>query len=44
MKMIEKIKSRYKNYITRLEKTNKSEFGEGGLDCCDLNKNGQKKE
>lgn len=38
MKLIDKIKKSYKNYIKRLAKTNKSEFGDGGLDCCEVNK------
>lgn len=39
MKIIKKMKKSYENYIKRLEKSNKSEFGNsGGLDCCELNK------
>lgn len=38
MKFIKKIKKSFNSYLTKLEKTNKKEFGDGGLDCCELNK------
>lgn len=40
MKIIEKIKKAYQNYIKKLSKINKEEFGDSkkGLECCDINK------
>ncbi|NMW85139.1 hypothetical protein HKO22_05200 [Peptoniphilus sp. AGMB00490] len=31
-----------KNFIRKLAKSNKETFGEGGLDCCNMNKDGVK--
>ncbi len=36
--MLDKIKKICKNYIDRLSATNEKEFGNKGLDCCELNK------
>lgn len=33
---------RIKKFIDRLAKSNKETFGEGGLDCCNMNKDGVK--
>lgn len=41
MKFIEKIKKSFNSYLRKLEKSNKKEFGSGGLDCCELNKKGK---
>ncbi len=41
MKIIDKIKMAFNSYIKKLEKINKEEFGNGGLDCCELNKKGK---
>ncbi len=38
MKMIEKLKKAYDNYLKKLAKINQEEFGKDGLDCCELNK------
>lgn len=37
MKIFDKIKKSYNNYINKLAKINEEEFGKGGLDCCELN-------
>ncbi len=41
MSILVKIKKGINNYIARLEKSNKEEFGTKGLDCCELNKKGK---
>ncbi len=38
MKIIDKVKKMYNDYINNLSKINEKEFGDKGLDCCDLNK------
>ncbi len=38
MKLFDKIKKSYNNYINKLAKINSEEFGKGGLDCCEVNK------
>lgn len=32
------IKKRWTNYLKRLEKVNRKLYGDGRLECCDLNK------
>ncbi len=38
MKIFKNIKQRWINYLKRLGKVNKKLYGDGRLECCDLNK------
>lgn len=38
MKLWDRIKKSYQNYLARLEKENKELFGSGKPDCCTLNR------
>jgi len=39
MKLLDRIKKAYQNYVIRMEKANKEAFGGERPDCCKLNRN-----
>lgn len=37
MGFLKKTKSKFENFLEKLAEDNKKNFGEGSLDCCELN-------